>query len=334
MCIIGSSRRQRERLIHLLEADEATVSGPAGRRRADRDRMIKSFERSAAGRPVSERRCLRPPAVLLETVGYVFHSVLPRAESVGWPAVYAFCVDRLRAVRQDLTVQQAAGPQALAVLRRCALFHLYADYRSRDCPLDVFDRHINTRQLQECLLGVLRLQQAQPDGPTELCERFEAVHLLTSLPHERRMHERWLRPTNRDLRLALEFRNAWELGNFVRACRLAGEMSPLLQLAVYRHLAALRQRGLRVLAAAYGSGSLAVSAAAVAGWLGYDDVTDLRCDVTQCARLTERGDAVFDRKLSTSQVKVPDRGWLSLERALRDPARLLAVCQLTDDTQR
>ncbi|XP_043244324.1 proton myo-inositol cotransporter-like [Amphibalanus amphitrite] len=167
--------------------------------------------------------------------------VLPRAESVGWPAVYAFCVDRLRAVRQDLTVQQAAGPQALAVLRRCAVFHLYADYRSRDCPLAVFDRHINTRQLQECLLGVLRLQQAQPDVPTELCERFEAVHLLTSLPHERRMHERWLRPTNRDLRLALDFRNAWELGNFVRACRLSGEMSPLLQLAVYRHLAALRQ---------------------------------------------------------------------------------------------
>ena len=51
-------------------------------------------------------------------------------EEVGWPAVYGFCLDRLRAVRQDLTVQQAAGPEALAVLRRCAVFHLYADYRS------------------------------------------------------------------------------------------------------------------------------------------------------------------------------------------------------------
>ena len=64
-------RRQRERLIHLLEADEATVRGPAGRRRADPDRMVKSFQRSAAGLRVSERGSLRPPPVLLETADYI-----------------------------------------------------------------------------------------------------------------------------------------------------------------------------------------------------------------------------------------------------------------------
>ena len=70
-------RRQRERLIHLVEADEATVGGPAGRRRADPDRMIKSFQRSAAGRKVSERRSLRPPPVLLQTVNYIFRRSVP-----------------------------------------------------------------------------------------------------------------------------------------------------------------------------------------------------------------------------------------------------------------
>ena len=45
----------------------------------------------------------------------------------------------------------------------------------------------------------------------------------------------------RDLKLALDFRRAWESGNFVRASRLSREMSPLLQLAVYRQLSGLRQ---------------------------------------------------------------------------------------------
>ena len=72
--------------------------------------------------------------------------------------------------------------------------------RSRDCAPDVFDRHINSRQLQECLLGVLRLQGADGDrrsGPIELRERLEAVHLLVSLPHGRHMDVRWLRPQSR-----------------------------------------------------------------------------------------------------------------------------------------
>ena len=45
----------------------------------------------------------------------------------------------------------------------------------------------------------------------------------------------------RDLKLALDFRRAWESGNFVRASRLSRQMSPLLQLAVYRQLSDLRQ---------------------------------------------------------------------------------------------
>ena len=64
-----------------------------------------------------------------------------------------------------------------------------------------------------------------------------------------------------------------------------------------------------MLAAAYGSGYLSVPAAAAAAWLGYDDVTDLRRDVTQCGRLTERGDPVFDRKLAAAGQVTVCRGW-------------------------
>ena len=72
--------------------------------------------------------------------------------------------------------------------------------RSRDCPADVFDRHINSRQLQECLLGVRRLQRLPAAGPGDgaaLGERFEAVHLLISLPHGQEMRSAWVRPLTR-----------------------------------------------------------------------------------------------------------------------------------------
>ena len=70
--------------------------------------------------------------------------------------------------------------------------------RSRDCAADVFDRHINSRQLQESLLGVRRLQGLSGAGDgAALEERFEAVHLLLSLPHGQEMRPAWLRPQTR-----------------------------------------------------------------------------------------------------------------------------------------
>ncbi|CAM9268535.1 unnamed protein product, partial [Hapterophycus canaliculatus] len=64
---------------------------------------------------------------------------------------YVFVEDRLRAVRQDLTVQGLVleGSAGTAeVLKTTANFYIVAGYLMSDEASDVFDRHLHTRELQ------------------------------------------------------------------------------------------------------------------------------------------------------------------------------------------
>ena len=46
-----------------------------------------------------------------------------------WAEVYDFIFDRLRAVRQDMTIQQMDGPGAITLLEYTVMFYIYAGYR-------------------------------------------------------------------------------------------------------------------------------------------------------------------------------------------------------------
>ncbi|XP_037091155.1 uncharacterized protein LOC119111445 [Pollicipes pollicipes] len=141
----------------------------------------------------------------------------------------------------------------------------------------------------------------------------------------------WTRPETRDLKLALDFRRAWESGNFVRAFRLVRQMSPLLQLAAYQRIAGLRQRALSTLAAAYGGAGRTLPSAVIAGWLGYDNTTDVTADVTPWGSVTSDGGVRFDRKRASAGATVPERACVYLDTVFGDPARLLAACQVSSE---
>lgn len=63
-------RREKNGLIHILETDPAH-DGKS--RKANSSRMIKSYNRSAAGQVLTKPEILRPPVILLKTLTYIFN---------------------------------------------------------------------------------------------------------------------------------------------------------------------------------------------------------------------------------------------------------------------
>ena len=43
--------------------------------------------------------------------------------------VYEYVFDRMRAIRQDMVIQELVGRQATQVLEKIARFHIYAGFR-------------------------------------------------------------------------------------------------------------------------------------------------------------------------------------------------------------
>lgn len=106
--------RERENLLHPLE--EALILKD-GRKKANPRKTVKEFRRPAAGREVTKPCDLRPPSVLKMTVNYLLGEV---AMETGhqWNVVYDFIFDRLRAVRQDMVIQNIGGENAIEILEK------------------------------------------------------------------------------------------------------------------------------------------------------------------------------------------------------------------------
>jgi SAC3 domain-containing protein 1 len=107
--------------------------------------MIKEFTRSSAGQEAAKPDELRPAKVLLQVVEYLVNRlvsywlrpfliiylssrVLPRTD-VSFNIVYDYIFDRLRAVRQDMSIQCLSGPECISILEQAVRFHIYSEYR-------------------------------------------------------------------------------------------------------------------------------------------------------------------------------------------------------------
>eukprot|EP00752_Nemacystus_decipiens_P008387 g7498.t1 len=196
--------REAEGGLSCFETTEATAkpSVPFRKRIADPDRMVKKYRRSAAGRDMHSPQQLRPLAVLQTTARYLVKDVFAKAcsnsgsdseseqrqRSPGPSSIakaYVFVEDRLRAVRQDLTVQGLvleASAGAAEVLKTTANFYIVAGYLMSDEASDVFDRHLHTRELQGVFSSLAELFfQAKakgasfPDEPSGIDETFHAL---------------------------------------------------------------------------------------------------------------------------------------------------------------
>lgn len=140
--------------------------------KADPERTVKSFSRSAAGK-IKKQSDLRPPLVLQRTVNYLLFEYYNRKwfftiineinfslvdnTDVPWHVIYDFITDRLLEVRQDMVIQNVSEIESIGLLQPIVRFHAFAHYRLCNEKMDYFDPVLNKGHLQECLKKLLQM---------------------------------------------------------------------------------------------------------------------------------------------------------------------------------
>uniref|UniRef100_A0A131YKI1 SAC3 domain-containing protein 1 n=1 Tax=Rhipicephalus appendiculatus TaxID=34631 RepID=A0A131YKI1_RHIAP len=263
------SRREKERLLHPFEIADGTESD--ARPKADRNKAIKQFSRSAAGQREATSDELRPPQVLLKTTAYLMRVIAPSCSGDSWTDTYHFVWDRLWAVRQDMTIQGLNGGECIEILEQAVRFYVYSAFRCFEEDMNAFDPHINNQHLQECLKRLLvQYQQSTADQCVNRPEMeaiyilhnlgsFDALAHVLTLPKEIRNHSL--------VKISLDTSLAHIKGNFIRVLRNYKALHPLLACALHSHLELIRRTALQVMTVAFSSQNCKFPLSTLARWL-------------------------------------------------------------------
>jgi len=168
--------RERKGLLHFFEMAEPHLGKGS---KSLKDRVVKEYSRSAAGKELSNLNLLRPPSVLQTTVHYLLNTVILDTR-LAFPAVYAFIHDRLWAVRQDLYVQQPQPSECFCILEPMVRFYAYSAYRLGGATIPEYDPTLNHQHLLETLKWLLNLYVSTDHCSEERME-MEAVYILLNL---------------------------------------------------------------------------------------------------------------------------------------------------------
>ncbi|XP_072944438.1 germinal-center associated nuclear protein [Epargyreus clarus] len=273
--------RKKEKLVHVLE-----VVG-------DKHKLVKRYARPAADTNLAVAHNLRPFYILKKTVDYLLFEVTKRTD-VPILVIYNFVTDRLRAVRQDMIIQELKPNLRIILLEPMIRFHTYFGYLLCEESLNDYSPTLNRNFLLECLKTCLysydELDMKITADPLDInilmdnmliCSLenkqqrldrslVEAIYVLTNLYDESPMWR--LCRLKKSLRNAPAVRLAYRVaiaslhGNYVKVCKLIDKLCPLMFCAVALFLPRIQRAALRVVCAAYG-GRAGVPGGALRGWL-------------------------------------------------------------------
>lgn len=242
--------REKQKLLHPFELAEETGNY---RLMTDSEKAVKEFRRSAAGQMKPKAEDVRPPCVLKATMRYMINNLLLKSD-VPWVEVYNFMFDRIRAVRQDLTLQQIWNSDSCEILEIAVRFYIYAAYRLCDESVGVFDSHINSVHLQECLKQLLVLYQS-------LCsparEEITSLYLLHNMNSSEALHHVLTLP--RSLRNKCPLKMPINIcilnitDNYVRIIHIVEKLTVLQLCIMFDHVHTLQRKALNVMDIAFGS---------------------------------------------------------------------------------
>ncbi|XP_075969109.1 germinal-center associated nuclear protein [Anticarsia gemmatalis] len=302
--------RESSKLVHVLE-----VLG-------DERKLVKSYCRSAADSHMAVPHLLRPYNILKQTVHYLLLEVTRRVD-VPQSVVYDFVNDRLRAVRQDMTIQRLPPDECVQLMEPMVRFYVYYGYVLSELPLKDYDPVLNKKILLECTKLCLNncdnitersdrdvidrltnfLSNMDVTSPKiELaCDRvlMESLYILCNLDnvHPLYRHFNLAKDLIREptLQLAYEIAIANFQGNFVKVCRLMDKLCPLTYCAVYCYLPMLQRHGLQVLSHAYHNKRLTVPSGVVTRWLKFPDQRQAENTCKDYGLTVEEGNVRFDK---------------------------------------
>ncbi|XP_035912062.1 uncharacterized protein LOC118512142 isoform X1 [Anopheles stephensi] len=95
---------------------------------------------------------------------------------------YEFIFDRMRAIRQEMVIQNLSAMETLPILEPIVRFLCYSAFRLCDAPIAEFDPKICSQHLQECLKKVLRCYEELDEASNRAADsnRFEMERLYLS----------------------------------------------------------------------------------------------------------------------------------------------------------
>jgi hypothetical protein len=147
-----------------------------GTDRVDHLKAVKRYKRSAAGDPPPLPCDVRPPPILFKTLDYLFHDII---NQYGLQESHGFVRDRARAIRNDLTLQNYRGVEAVILHERIARYHIMCS--NVLCGVEGFVMQQEIEQLRKTLLSLIEfyseMQKKGANMPNEA--EFQAYYILT-----------------------------------------------------------------------------------------------------------------------------------------------------------
>lgn len=115
--------RTRERLLNFYERKDGIDYYAA-----DEWKVVTEFARSAAGVQSPKAKYIRTPKALKRTIEYLLTFIVTDTRKP-FNVVYDFIFDRLRAVRQEIVIQNLSEATSVELLEPICLFLAYSFYR-------------------------------------------------------------------------------------------------------------------------------------------------------------------------------------------------------------
>ena len=172
-----------ERQLHLDLTRPFEMSGDSGK--VDHTKAVKKYHRPAAGNEAPLPEDVRPPAVLLKTLDYLLSDKVLMRSDVPFLETQKFLRDRMRSIRQDLTLQNIKSLDSIYLNECIARFHVYCSiafevkmpFSGGDVSVNKsdFDPFQNLEQLRKVLTTLNELYE---DGHKQMeiskvCFEFE-----------------------------------------------------------------------------------------------------------------------------------------------------------------
>lgn len=283
--------REQQRLLHILEIVPGTENYKLPK--ADKNKMVKCFSRSAAGKCFLEPENLRPPNILLRTVNYLLDEVINKNNNVPWIVKYDFIMDRLRSVRQDMVIQNVSRAHQIVILQPVIRFHAYAAYKCCEENINNFDSHINNTHLQECLKRLLCMydyfDSLEKSANTQIHNEsltmdrpyFETMYLIFNLGNDDAINRALQLPAHWRTSLVsigLDISFSYKNNNLLRVCRRLNKLPILLHSLAFLKVPHIRRLSLKIMSVAYNSKNVCFPIDVLTKLLLYNTTSELIAD--------------------------------------------------------
>ncbi|ETN72161.1 SAC3/GANP family protein [Necator americanus] len=264
-------------MIHILERCRDSEKN------RETHKLVKEYARPAAGRNHLHPESLRPPDVLVETVHYLL-KLYEQEKEKRFDSVYTFVCDRLRAVRQDMILQNLPAVDTIRILEAMIPFYFESEYLCRTKRYEAYDWKLHSNYLEECLS---RWSDAAVHVPKHLISsRIVCAYILHQIPLCSGLNDMFQWKdflANNLFDILREITIAYRSNNYVRFFRKLFQLpSDCIVVAAVKAVESLRHRAFSTISIAYKSPNSSVPISVLANWLHYNDVCDLIDLLSSC----------------------------------------------------